>query len=170
LKVSDYKFDKKKTSKMPIIYKEGQMFCTNCSNSVAPNAMACTKCGLSPKTAKKFCYNCGAERNPAQIMCVKCGVSLAGGGSNSSGNNNPKSKTVAGILAIMVGGPFGAHKFYLGYITEGIIMALTFWIGCFLIIPTMIICGIAFIEGVLYLTKSEEDFQQIYVQNKKGWF
>ena len=29
---------------------------------------------------------------------------------------------------------------------------------------------IGLIEGIIYLTKSDEDFSRIYVQNKKGWF
>jgi hypothetical protein len=35
-------------------------------------------------------------------------------------------------------------------------------------------CGAAgivgIIEGVIYLTKSDEEFVRTYIQNKKGWF
>ena len=72
-------------------------------------------------------------------------------------------KIVAGICAILVGG-FGVHKFILGYTTEGIIQ----------LVITLLTCGagsiIGIIEGVIYLTKSDEDFVRTYVQNKKGWF
>ena len=72
-------------------------------------------------------------------------------------------KIVAGICAILVGG-FGVHKFILGYTTEGIIQ----------LVITLLTCGvgsiIGIIEGVIYLTKSDEDFVRTYIQNKKGWF
>jgi len=73
-----------------------------------------------------------------------------------------KSKVVAGILAIVLGA-LGVHRFYLGDTTGGIIrLALGFCFGIGWII------GI--IEGIIYLTKSDEDFQKIYVEQKKGWF
>lgn len=75
-------------------------------------------------------------------------------------------KMVAGILAILLGA-FGVHKFYLGYNKEGIITLLvtllTFGIGA------SILGVIGLIEGILYLTKSDEDFANTYITNKKGW-
>ena len=29
---------------------------------------------------------------------------------------------------------------------------------------------IGFIEGIIYLTKSDEDFVNTYIDNKRGWF
>ena len=80
-----------------------------------------------------------------------------------------KSKTAAGILALFLGG-VGIHKFYLGYTRAGLIMLLVSVLGCILVLPPVIIGLIAFIEGVIYLTKSDEDFYRIYVQNRKEWF
>ncbi len=72
-------------------------------------------------------------------------------------------KIVAGLLGVLAGG-FGIHKFILGYTTEGIIQ----------IVITFVTCGmgsiIGLIEGIIYLTKSDEDFVRTYIQNKKGWF
>jgi TM2 domain-containing membrane protein YozV len=72
-------------------------------------------------------------------------------------------KLVAGICGILLGG-FGVHKFILGYTTEGIIQ----------IVITFVTCGvgsiIGLVEGIIYLTKSDEDFVRTYIQNKKGWF
>lgn len=72
-------------------------------------------------------------------------------------------KLVAGILAILVGS-IGVHKFVLGYTQEGIIQ----------IIITCLTCGIGglipFIEGIVYLTKTDEEFYQIYQVGKRGWF
>ncbi len=73
-----------------------------------------------------------------------------------------EKKIAAGICGILLGG-LGIHKFILGYTKEGIIQILL-----------CLVCGvgaiIGLIEGIIYLTKSDEDFSRIYVQNKKGWF
>jgi len=72
-------------------------------------------------------------------------------------------RMVAGILGILLGG-FGIHKFFLGYTTEGIIQ----------IVITLVTCGVGslvgLIEGIIYLTKSDEEFIETYQVNKKGWF
>ncbi|TDS64159.1 TM2 domain-containing protein [Myroides indicus] len=72
-------------------------------------------------------------------------------------------KVVAGILGILLG-TFGIHKFYLGYTKEGIIQ----------LVISLVTCGalgiIGFIEGIIYLTKSDEDFYQTYQVNKRPWF
>ena len=78
-----------------------------------------------------------------------------------------KSKVAAGVLGILLGS-LGIHKFYLGYTKEGIIMLvvslLTAGVGA------TVMCIIGLIEGILYLTKSDEEFQEIYVNGQKGWF
>lgn len=97
-----------------------------------------------------------------------------------------KSKWVAGLTAIFLG-CYGVHKFYLGYAAQGAIMlavtlglalpvsfiaralgsvALMKLIGLLQFIPILI--GVA--EGVIYLIKSEEDFQRIYVAGRGEWF
>jgi len=78
---------------------------------------------------------------------------------------------VAGLLAIFLGS-LGIHKFYLGYKNEGIIMLVV------TLVAGTITCGagagimsiVGLIEGIMYLTKSDAEFQQMYVQNKKAWF
>lgn len=71
-------------------------------------------------------------------------------------------KVVAGILGILVG-IFGIHKFYLGYTKAGVIQLI---LG--------LLCGIGgiigLIEGIIYLTKSDEEFEEAYVINQKEWF
>ena len=37
-------------------------------------------------------------------------------------------------------------------------------------IPTIVTAIIGLIEGIMYLTKSEEEFDRLYIQGKKGWF
>jgi len=78
-----------------------------------------------------------------------------------------EKKVVAGILAILLGW-LGIHKFYLGYKTEGIIMVLVSVLSCFILAGVMSIIGI--IEGIMYLTKSDEEFVETYINGQKGWF
>ena len=138
------------------------MFCRNCNKEIDDDAIACIGCGLPPRKEKKFCNACGEPTNPAQIVCTKCGVSLT-----SSGGD--KTKIAAGLLALFIGA-VGGHKFYLGYTKEAITMLLVSLIGSFLIFPIVVMSIIGLVEGILYLTKSDEEFASIYVDNKKGWF
>ncbi len=83
--------------------------------------------------------------------------------------NNPQpirqenKKVLAGVLGILFGG-LGVHKFILGYTQEGIIQ----------LIVGVATCGIGsvigLIEGIIYLTKTDEEFYQTYQVGKKGWF
>ena len=72
-------------------------------------------------------------------------------------------KIVAGICGILIGG-LGVHRFILGDTTGGIIR----------IVLSVVTCGaasiIGLIEGIIYLTKSDEDFVNEYITNQKGWF
>jgi TM2 domain-containing membrane protein YozV/ElaB/YqjD/DUF883 family membrane-anchored ribosome-binding protein len=82
---------------------------------------------------------------------------------NEATNNGENKKLIAGILAILIGS-LGIHKFVLGYTKEGIIQ----------IILTFVTCGfgsiIGLIEGIIYLTKTDEEFYQTYQVEKRGWF
>jgi TM2 domain-containing membrane protein YozV len=84
--------------------------------------------------------------------------------------NNPQpirpdnKKLAAGLLAILLG-PLAIHKFLLGYTTEGII-----WL-----VISLFTCGIVtgvlgLIEGIIYLTKTDEEFYQTYQVGRKPWF
>ncbi len=64
-----------------------------------------------------------------------------------------KSKVVAAILALFFGG-LGIHKFYLGQIGMGIVYLLFCW--------TFIPALVAFVEGIIYLTTSDESFERKY--------
>lgn len=91
-------------------------------------------------------------------------------------------KMLAGILGIILGS-LGIHKFILGYQKEGIIL-LSCTIGGYIlgIIGSMVVIGCVFfilpmaasviglIEGIMYLTKSDEEFVNTYITNKKPWF
>jgi len=71
------------------------------------------------------------------------------------------SRVVCGILAILVGG-LGIHKFLMGNTMEGVI----------LIASNLCCLGgiIGLVEGIIYLTKTDDEFYQTYVVEKKKWF
>ena len=76
-------------------------------------------------------------------------------------------KIAAGICGILVGS-LGIHKFILGLTTPGLIMLLVTLLTCGVGALPMSIIGI--VEGIIYLTKSDEEFYQTYGVEKKGWF
>jgi len=76
-------------------------------------------------------------------------------------------RILAGVLGILLG-VFGVHKFVLGYQNEGLTMFLISVLTCG--IGGIFISLIGLIEGIVYLTKSDEEFYQMYQENKKGWF
>lgn len=77
------------------------------------------------------------------------------------------NKIAAGICALLIGS-FGVHKFLLGYTGAGIIMLLVTLLTCGL--GAVVMYVIAIIEGIIYLTKTDEEFVRIYVDNRKEWF
>jgi TM2 domain-containing membrane protein YozV len=71
-------------------------------------------------------------------------------------------KMTAGLLGILIGWT-GAHRFYLGDTAGGLIRLLVLNLVC---------AGgiVGLIEGIIYLTKSDEDFYREYIVEQKGWF
>lgn len=81
-----------------------------------------------------------------------------------------ENRIAAGVLGILLG-CLGVHKFVLGYAVEGIIMLAVSLSGAILCwIPTFVMAVIGFVEGIIYLTKSDAEFVETYVRNKRGWF
>lgn len=99
-----------------------------------------------------------------------------------------QKRLIAGLLGIFLGS-LGVHKFYLGLNTQGImilgvnigvwVLALlvglvTFGLGLIVTLPLAGLVSSALgllglIEGILYLTKSDADFQRDYLIGKKPW-
>jgi TM2 domain-containing membrane protein YozV len=97
-------------------------------------------------------------------------IYVSPGASPASALQPGESKRLAaGILAILFG-ILGVHKFYLGYSQTGIIMLVVSIAGAIIILPSLIVALVGIIEGVVYLTKSDEEFKQIYVEGQKPWF
>lgn len=94
-------------------------------------------------------------------------------GNTSPGISGSKNKVAAGLLAIL--GGLGIHKFYLGYTGPGLVFLLTNTIGWIITwlmlgLPNIVLGIISLIEGIIYLTKSDEEFEQTYVIGQKQWF
>ncbi|MFN7587925.1 MAG: TM2 domain-containing protein [Planctomycetota bacterium] len=72
-------------------------------------------------------------------------------------------RVLCGVMGILLGG-FGIHRFVLGDTTGGILR----------IVISIVTCGvgslIGFIEGIIYLTKTDEQFVNEYQVGKKAWF
>ena len=114
------------------------MYCKNCGNPMDPNAAVCLNCGCAKGTGLSYCANCGQPLTPGAAVCTNCGFATT-----PVANPDAKSKLVAGLLGILLGG-WGIHNFYLGYIGKGVAQILLSF--C---------CGIGaiwgMIEGILIL-------------------
>ncbi|HAF45145.1 MAG: hypothetical protein A2100_00060 [Sideroxydans sp. GWF2_59_14] len=105
---------------------------------------------------EKYCSECGAIIKVKAVICPKCGVRQSGPSATINLGplaSNGKSRIAAALFAFFLGG-FGAHKFYLGQIGLGILYLVFCW--------TFIPAFIAFIEFILYLTMSDDAFDQKY--------
>lgn len=130
------------------------------------------------------CPNCHTQNPGINTRCVNCGTAMpvAAAPMQQMPNMGAKpagadKKVAAGICGIVLGG-LGIHKFILGYQQEGIIMLSVYLGGLILGFFT---CGITFllsmavhivgiVEGVMYLTKSDDEFVNTYITHKKPWF
>ena len=110
-------------------------FCSHCGNAVSPMAAACPQCGHPVATQQATGQPLGSQPGVGQPLA------------------NPytpaKSRVTAGVLGILLGG-IGIHKFYLGKVGLGVVYILFCW--------TYVPAIIGLIEGIIYLTQSDQDF------------
>lgn len=131
------------------------MFCNNCGNQISDDSRFCPECGAQQNTGAnsnqegQYYY----DPNNANGNYTDNGYANGNFTNNSYGNgyggyNNgystpQKSRLVAGLLQIFLGG-FGVGRFYLGY--TGVALGQLF---------TNFLCGAgyiwAFIDGILIL-------------------
>lgn len=136
------------------------------------------------QTQTVICPACRTQNHAAGGRCTNCGTILPVApmpmqqtGQQGTQIPGAEKKLAAGLCGILLGA-FGVHKFILGYQQEGLIYIgmvviafilafVTCGIGSFLLfIPSIL----GLVEGIIYLTKSDEEFVQTYVINKKPWF
>ncbi|WBU48320.1 NINE protein [Kosakonia pseudosacchari] len=92
-----------------------------------------------------FCRGCGKQIHKEAVACPQCGAPQ-----NTAGK---KSRISAALFAFFLGG-FGAHKFYLGKPVQGLLYLLFCW--------TFIPAIISFIEFIIYLCNSDQEFARKY--------
>ena len=139
------------------------------------------------------CPNCQTENTSLENYCRSCGTTMNDPFQDQQSNQNQQmqpppnpasgqipgadKKLLAGLLGIFLGG-LGIHKFVLGYQQEGIILLsaqIISWIlaivscGILAFLP-LLVSVVGLIEGIIYLTKSDEEFVNTYITNKKPWF
>ena len=136
-------------------------------------------------TQYKPCPACGTQNPGINVRCTNCGTVMPVSPMPMQHVPRPpgaapagaEKKIAAGICGIVLGG-LGIHKFVMGYTQEGVILLSVYLVSIILAVVT---CGIAtplvllpsvigIIEGIIYLTKSDEEFVQTYIVNKRPWF
>ncbi len=80
-----------------------------------------------------------------------------------------KNRMAAALLAIFFG-YLGFHKFYLGLTRAGAITISVSLLGAILVLPLLIMAVIGFIEFIIYITMSDDEFERTYVAGRKEWF
>ena len=111
------------------------------------------------QTDEKFCGECGDVIKSKAEICPKCGVRQIFQTSTlnlGAAAPNGKTRVSAALFAFFLGG-LGGHKFYLNQVGMGIVYLIFFW--------TFIPAIIAFVEFILFLTMSDEEFNRKYGQS-----
>lgn len=146
-----------------------------------------------------FCVHCGSAVPGDGRFCANCGAPVTGATSSVATDPFPTAaapqfyaplmrwdgqplapdfaskKVAAGICGILLG-YLGIHKFILGYTSQGVIMLVITLVSiplCLVVIGAFGLAAmsiIGFIEGIIYLTKSDQDFIFAYGLNQRGWF
>ncbi|MBO9713746.1 TM2 domain-containing protein [Sphingomonas sp.] len=81
-----------------------------------------------------------------------------------------KSRISAALLAFFLGA-LGIHKFYLDRNGAGLVMLLISLAGIAVAgVPSGLMALIGIIEAILYLVRSDAEFDRLYVQGNKSWF
>ena len=90
---------------------------------------------------------------------------------NLSDSEISSKKLAAGLTGIFLG-YLGVHKFVLGYTGSGVVMLVLSLAGGLVTCGTssFVIGIIGLIEGIIYLTKSNEEFENEYLEGHKEWF
>src|SRR5947209_10053615 len=111
------------------------------------------------------CPDCGrelavsAQDTGEKLACPSCGAHFHAPGplrarrvTDSAGADG--NRIACGVVALVIGG-LGIHKFMLGLTGPGLVMLLVSLLTCGL--GGIVMHAIAIAEGIIYLTKSDED-------------
>ena len=127
----------------------GENVCPQCGAPITVGAASCKYCGeqFATQMAQQQIQQPAYQQPGFQQPVYQQNVYVQ----QMNPNLPLKSKTAAGLLAIFLGG-LGIHKFYLGKAGQGILYILF----CWTYIPEIL----GLVEGIIYLTQSDEAFCQ----------
>ncbi len=135
--------------------------CPNCNEEIdRVDAKFCHGCGLDlatkDGTAAREASPVAGPRpaSPAYTVLPVASPSPVTPATGAPASPKKADRITAGVLAILLGS-IGVHKFYMGKIGHGILCILFCWTG----IPALV----GLIEGILYLTASDKEFQEKYI-------
>jgi len=112
--------------------------CPECTHKISDQSVSCTNCGFPIVKLAPF------KAVPPPLP-TKNNTTIV------QGNRNRKSKGVAALLALFLGG-FGIHKFYLDQVFWGILYLLFCW--------TFIPAIISLFEVIILLFMNESEFNR----------
>jgi TM2 domain-containing membrane protein YozV len=93
-----------------------------------------------------FCRGCGKEIHETAGTCPHCGAP------QRAATGQGKSKVVAGVLALFLGG-IGIHRFYLGQW-----WGIFYLLFCWTLIPSLI----AFVEAIVFFVTDDAAWDAKY--------
>ena len=149
----------------------GTLYCPKCGQAITAGIPSCPSCGV-PFVQQTTMGTPSYQPPPGgQPVYQQAPPHLADANSK---------KITAGLCALLIGG-LGVHKFVLGYNSAGWVYVGVL-IGGLLVtclslglVPIVALTGpvmgiISLIEGIMYLTKSDEEFYHTHIANRKEWF
>lgn len=123
-------------------------------------SLSCSACGGSVSSSDYYCNYCGeklsfskTEGNTNQVQQPQVALANPVQQNYEVKYESDKNKVAAGVLAFFLGG-IGVHKFYLNQAGIGILYLVFSW--------TFIPALIAFIDAIILLTMSDENFNRKY--------
>lgn len=119
-----------------------KMICYKCGKPISEDRSSglCAACSGTAGRDDKVCASCGAQKFPGSEICVKCGARFER--EKKTPISRPtrfarvevpkisdKSRFRALVLAVLFGWTIGAHRFYAGRKTSGVLMLALSVIG-----------------------------------------
>lgn len=136
------------------------IYCKGCGKEIPDSASFCPHCGKEVNKAA-YCSKCGTMLSGNSEFCPNCGARTSTEAPGSA-TVQKKDKVTTALLAIFLGS-IGVHYFYLGKTTAGILS----------IVISLCSCGIwsiiMFIQGIIILTMSDNEFENKFVNTDKSF-
>jgi hypothetical protein len=130
-----------------------------------PHTIQSANSNVAVPATSKFCHSCSSVLDQRAEICTHCGVRQPildiDPVASKSGRSAP-DKAVAFLLAWFLG-LLGVHKFYLGHTGVGVFYLLMNVFLCWTIIVPVVFAIICFVEGILYLSCSDKEFERKFV-------